>query len=103
MIFDHAAKELNKALLYRQKQFSNKYLYFKITPLHTPPKIALEASEEVSIIELSIAELLEDDAIQQQLSRIPKILRKQINWPKLPSTSPLAISILYNDTIGTIK
>lgn len=83
MIFDHAAKELNKALLHRQQQFSDKDLYFELSPEYTPPQIALKKAANSTIIKLSIVELLEDPAIQQQLNKIPKILKKQINWSKL--------------------
>lgn len=83
MIFDHAAKELNQALLYRQQQFSDTTLYFEITPNYNPPKIALKKADNSTIIALSIAELLEDPAIKKQLSKIPKILQKQLNWTKL--------------------
>jgi hypothetical protein len=96
---DQAAVELNEALRYRQKQFARPKAFFIASQTDQGPRIALYCPEQAqTLVSLSVQELLQQPETQAQLQKIPAMVQKLINWPKVIQRIEQRIEALGTET-----
>ena len=86
-VLDKAQEELNEQLRYRKKQFNNPklYMWVEIDPLKSIPYVCLRNENDENIVRMTAEELLQDEAVKQQLKKIPMMVRPFINFKWLIS------------------
>jgi len=84
-VLEKAGVELNQALKYRKKQFDDEtlYMWVEIDKAEDMPYISLRNSQTETLIKMTGKELLQDEAIQQQLNKVPFFVRKFIKFDKI--------------------
>ena len=84
-VLDKAQEELNEALRYRKKQFNNPnlYMWVEIDQKENIPYISLRNELGADVVRMTAEQLLEDEAIKQQLKKIPALVRPFINFNKI--------------------
>ena len=84
-ILDKAERELNEAVRYRKRQFNNPNLYFwvEIDKAEEIPYISLCDENDIVLVKMTASQLMEDEAIKNQLNTIPSFVRSFLNFKKL--------------------
>ena len=84
-VFNKAQEELNQALIYRKKQFNNPnlYMWVEVDNLEQIPYISLRDEKQQNLIRMTAEELLQDEAIQAQLNKIPTFVKPFIKLKKI--------------------
>ena len=98
MVFGKAQEELNEALIYRKKQFEDPNLYMWVEVEQGLPFVCLRNLAGENLVRMTAQQLLQDEAIQQQLKKIPSIVRPFIKWDVvLPKMNAILVRKLGTD------